>query len=147
MLGGKGSDQIVLKSPYMNRDLGLQLDDGNWFLFCNHPKILAFDWNGPLLLFHILLALHSCHISFFTCLEMQGYWTSHIVSHLKKEWDSKESRLQLRYFHHGNKKPKHTLILRPNALSMPLFHFAIKGEKFHDLDFMSLNGFLKWCKS
>ena len=41
------------------------------------------------------------------------------------------------------KKPKPMLVLCPNALSMPLFHFTIKGEKFHDLDFLSLNGFQK----
>jgi len=35
---GSGFDQIVLKGPYMNQDLGLQLDDGNRFPFCNPPK-------------------------------------------------------------------------------------------------------------
>ena len=45
------------------------------------------------------------------------------------------------------KKPKHMLVLYPNALSMPLFHFAIMGEKFHDLEFLLLNEFLKWYKS
>ena len=67
----------------------------------------------------------------------------HFASHLEKEWDSKESGLQLRYFHGGNKKPNPMLVLSPNALSMLLLHFAIKGKKFHDLDFLSLNGFLK----
>ena len=71
----------------------------------------------------------------------------HFASHLEKEWDSKDLGSQLRYFHGGNKKPNPMLVvLSPNSLSMLLLHFAIKEEKFHDLDFLSLNGFLKWCK-
>ena len=42
----------------------------------------------------------------------------HFVSHLEKEWDNKESGLQLRYFHGGNKKPKLMLVLFSNALSI-----------------------------
>ena len=63
----------------------------------------------------------------------------HSVLYHEKEWDSKESGLPLRYFPSGNKKPKPMLVLSPNALSMPLFQFAINRGKFHDLDFLSLN--------
>ena len=107
-------------------------------------RILDFNWNGPLLLFSIWLTLHSCHISFCTSLEMQGSWTSHMLPHTSR----KNGIVRIRDYNWDiSMVEKKMLVLWPNALSMPLFHFAIKGEKFHDLEFLSLNEFLKWYRS
>ena len=144
MLCGSKFDQIILKSPDMNQHFGLQLDGRNRFPFCNPPKNVGFQLKCS-----IVSIWYSTHSSFLPPILSYKLGDArilnfpHFVAHLKKEQDGKESGLPLRYFHGGNKKPKPMLFLCPNALSMPLFHFAIKGEKFHDSDFLSLNEFLK----
>ena len=74
------------------------------------------------------------HMSFCISWEIQESRTSCIFSHTSG-W--------IGIFLWRKQKPKHMLVLCPNALSMPLFHFAIMGEKFHDLEFLLLNEFLK----
>ena len=79
-------------------------------------------------------AISFLHMSFCISWEIHESQTSHISSHTSR-W--------IGILSWQKQKSKHMLVLCPNALSMPLFHFAIMGEKFHDLEFLLLNEFLK----
>ena len=96
---GSMSDQIVLKSPYMNRDLSLQLDDRNQFPFCNSLKNVGFQ-----LKWSIAFIQYSTQSSFLSYIPLNKHGDArilnflHFFSHLKKEWDSKESRITIEIF-------------------------------------------------